>query len=446
MKNGFSCHQTSTGYFLCIAISLANTFSTHSYAEVHGQVNIQLQNDNRQNMAITYTQQQANITYFEKHSELRAAFAFSARQALDASNDSENRIQQLFIENAHLLSDNSKTRYAFGRLPRSDGLGFYYIDGFNLDLDFYNWTFSTYSGKPGRIDDFYTMTGDLVSGINVKTQINEIHLPYIDTFSARLGWQRYENTTTEDRIYWGIYSHSGISPADSSPRLLERTEITLNGTWLAESKQAEDLQAGIKTRWSTNLDINLNWESYQPDKTHLTFREQFYYVYSRGNQDTYITTVNYFPSEKYLFSIKQRNVEREFANNGYGTSFSYQYRQDNGNKWLFHIDKLALNHDSARSYYIELAFPFSATLQTGFAVAKQKQYKSLYGSNNATAIEAKIEKMLKSDLFFNLSSSYIFNSRLNNEYRTSLRLEYYFDDRLFKSLNRDGASSVEQKP
>lgn len=423
--------------FLLIGIILP----TISYAGVSGRLGIMLQNDNRQFVENKYLEQQGDFSFTNKQYALRSGLSFALRQSIDSphstsSEKNRNSLYQLFVEKEHTLSKSSKATFALGRIQRADGLGFYFMDGLNASVQIKNWELSAYAGKPGRIDNFRSISGKLISGIDIKTHQSGLDFSYIDTVQARLGWQRYKASSDnkEDRVYWSLRGN-GVKKQLNQP--LSSLDIYFKGTWMPDTGKVEDVFASINTHWYRKVNIRLSHDTYQPVSPYLTFREQFYSVYSRGYQKTLIGEFNYLLTKSQRISLRQRHTTREFGVDGYGSTIAYHLQHPAGTRWLFQYDQLDLNTDSATSYYIELNTSLTPTLRGRFAAAVQKQKKSLYGTNDAHAFEVDIEKMLRSDLFAKFISTYIFNSRLKDECRVGFRLDYYFDDRIMDVFSKN---------
>ncbi|VAX09028.1 hypothetical protein MNBD_GAMMA25-107 [hydrothermal vent metagenome] len=413
---------------------------TISYAGVSGRLGIMLQNDNRQYIENKYLEEQGDFIFTNKEYALRGGLSFSLRQSIEPSYSSsagknKNALYQLFIEKKQKLSPSSSANFALGRIQRVDGLGFYFIDGGNVDVQIKNWMISAYAGKPGRIDNFRSLSGKMISGMDVSTHQSGLDFSGIDALHARLGWQRYraDSGDKQDRINWSLH---GSKVKKQFKQLLSSLDIYFKGTWLPETDKAEDVIASINTHWYRKINIRLTHETYQPVSPYLTFREQFYAIYSRGYQKTLAGEFNYQLTKSRRISLRQRHTSREFGVDGYGYSVAYFLRQAAGAQWLFQYDRLDLNIDSTESYYLELNVSLNSRLRGRFGAAMQKQEKYLYGKNDARAFEMYFEKMLHTDLFVKLTSSYIFNSRLEDEYRIGFRLDYYFDDRITDIISK----------
>ncbi len=394
-----------------------------------------LRADNRHQTRNIYLEELGNLLYVNPEHSLRSEISFSLYQPIARHNilpysQAKNRLYKLVVEKKLALTGRNYAALTVGRIQRADSLGFYYLDGAKLQVQVNDWFISSYIGKPGRIEDFRGVSGELLSGLEINTRWSELGFAYINALQIKFGWQHYRQTgrSVQERINFALRSSSNESQRNEH-KLLSSLDVFIKGTWLPEIRQTEDVQAGINSRWYKNLNLRIWHETYRPQIPYLTFRERFYSVYSRGYQKTFVGEVNYMLTKSQLITFRRRQTRREFGGAGYGSSIGYRINQAAGVRWRFQYDYLNLNTESAESCYLEMNTPLSPSLRARFGVALQEQQKSLYGKNNASAFELNIEKMIRANLFAKLSSSYIFNSRMQNEYRLGFRLDYYFDGR-----------------
>ena len=408
-----------------------------THAEVSGRLGIMLYSDNRQYRDNTYLEQQGTINYSDREHAFRSALAFGLRQStaysdLPSSENNRNSLYQLFVEKTLALPEGSWMALALGRMQRADGLGFYYLDGMTMDIRTHGWELSAYGGKPGRIEDLRGIDGKSLIGLDVSAHQAVPESACIDSLYARLGWQRYEDRegNWENRINWAL---RGKGNRDNRKQaLLSFVDVSVNGTWLPQSGNTESLYAVLDSGWYDRLDIRLLHDTYQPDRPYVTFREKFYSIYTRGRQTTVSGEISYRLTDTQWLMFRRRQTDRESGDEGYGSSIGYRITPSPAVNWRFQYDWLDLNMDYAESYYLELNAPLAPTLRGRFGIAMQEQKKSLYGINRAAGFEIDLEKMMRADLFLRFSSTYIDNSRLQDEYRVSFHLDYYFDNRIMR--------------
>ncbi|HFD32585.1 MAG TPA: hypothetical protein ENJ28_07790 [Gammaproteobacteria bacterium] len=436
MKYGRSCRKISAGNIFSACLFVGALSPAINYADMSGRFGVVVRYDDRQYMRNTYLEEHGNLLYVNTARSLRSEVSYALYQPVSSHNRSpysegRGKLYKLVLEKKLVLTDENYATVTIGRIQRADDLGFYYLDGADLKVHIKNWLISTYIGKPGRIEDFRGISGKLISGLDINSRWRGLDIACFDSLQIKFGWQRYQQTSIDkqDRITLALRG-SGNQIQGKEYRLLSSLDTFIRASWFPDTGRTEDVQVGINSRWRNRVTLRLSYETYHPEKPYLTFRERFYSVYSRGYQKTLTGEFNYRLAKSQLITFRRRQTKKEFGDGGYGSSIGYRLNQIAGFKWRFQYDYLRLNTDSAESYYIELNTPLGPTVRAEFGAALQEQQKSLYGKNSARAFEINIEKMIHADLFVKFSSSYVSNSRLQDEYRIGVRLDYYFDNRI----------------
>ena len=134
--------------------------------------------------------------------------------------------------------------------------------------------------------------------------------------------------------------------------------------------------------------------------------------------------------ENIEWTVRGRTVDRESGANGYGGTAGVALHKYSGTDYAAQLDYLDLDEDNALSLYMQVDSSLSYKTRARLGTALQHQEKLLSGSNDSAGLELGLEHMLQPDLFFILSLSHIWNSRLNDEYIYGMHLSYRFDDRL----------------
>ncbi len=411
------------------------------HAEVSGRLSLRFHGDNRRVHDTVYAEQQGAIDYRDRKQGWRAALAFALRQS-DGSGDSGNILYQLFVEKEVPFSGLGRMAFGLGRMQRADGLGVYHLDGARMALHARGWDARAYAGKPGRIDDLRGIEGNSLAGIDVAAERPVPAIPGIDALYGRLGWQRYEDGEgdAQHRLDWALRGQRRRGTGTGGA--LSRLDVAMNGTWLPRDGAMESLHAVFDAGWHDDrLGFRLAHETYRPERPWITFREKFYSVYVRGRQTSLSGEIGYRPAETQWISLRRRRTDRETAGTGFGTTVGYRLDSPAGLRWRFQYDRLELAAKNAESWYLEAEAPLTPTARGRLGLAAQTQTKSLYGKNRARGLEVDLERMLRANLYLRLAATCIDNSRLADEYRLSLHLDYYFDHRPVRTFGGQGGGT-----
>ena len=413
-KNRFKVRTWS--FLLIMALSTTN----NSHSGLYGSIGARIQTDNLFTESEGFIEELVDVTYSDKPRGISSGLSFALRQG-DAN---EGNLYQLYLEKD--LGQNSS--FTLGRMQRADGLGFYILDGGSIAIGNENLLFSLYGGIPSRIDDYFSVEADALYGFDLQFMDfglqKLLQSPAFISVTGRIGWQHLVDDVNEDRLNWGLSSSGEISDS-----MFKGFGLVFNGTYIIDENYSEDLLISAYTDLKTKSRVQIDYEMYSPDEPYLTFRERFYSVYANGRQSALTGSLLFNSRENVEWIMRGRSVEREFGVTGYGGTAGVTVHKYSGNDYSAQLDYLDLGEDNALSLYMEIDSSLSYKTRVRLSTALQHQEKQLPGSNDTVGIELGLEHMFRSDLFFVLSLSHIWNSRLNDEYVYGMHLSYRFDDR-----------------
>jgi hypothetical protein len=357
---------------------------------------------------------------------------------------------QAFIEKTFIALG---TTFKAGRFQRSDNLGFYLLDG--IDIHYQTpenlFSFNLYGGKPLRLDHLKAETGDLMYGANIMLHITPRWegmkwLPLsVDLLDCRFGFQQINNQINIINL---VHKEEAIEINDSTRlsfginvegRILnffsEKFEIHLQGTYRFDKKFLEDLV--FKAQLDVNEDVRLrySYELYDPHRTsYPTFRERYYNYSNFGHQALFRTSADYKIFDALTISLGALHSNREFGDVGNGANAALKIKPWPEYTLTLATDYLTLGKESIYSLWFGLKHSLTSKMNLEFQGIFRQENKLLYGDNQVTGGEIKVDYMLQNNLILSLDMNYIRNSNFGNEHLGRFQVTYYFDNFKAKGL------------
>ncbi len=389
-------------------------------AGFYGRLESRVQAGNRLVDENGFIEEYADIRIIDQQRGIESGLSFALRQG----DDNEENLYQLYFEKQ---LDGLVKSYRIGRMERYDSLGIYTLDGALIKAKNDNVLLNLYAGQPSRVDDYSTIHGDALYGLDLH--LSEINISplfsvvYFDTAIARFGVQKInDEADDETRLNLGFTGDGKIHNSSSYD-----FAVGLNATYLMSEEYAEQVQLKIFSDITETDRVQFDYETFTLTEPALSFTQQFYSVYELGRQSAFTGSYYFKQNASTQWIAKARTVLREYGKRGYGLSLASQVHEYTGGEYQLQIDYLQLDQDEFISLYANSNYSFSPLVKSRFGAAVQSQYKWLTGSNQAVGVEANVERMLGSGLYFTCSMSSIWNTHLHDEYQFGLKLSYQFD-------------------
>ena len=410
-----------------------------AYGGVSGNLEMLTERDDRLFQNKSRNEQHLNLAYQDPELELRGALSLSLSQREDQN---ENSLSQLYLEK-HLNKRRSLLK--LGRMQRSDASGFYILDGLMLKQSNNTTGLTLYAGKPSRIDYFRSIEGKAIYGVDLRATLSRFDHYKVD---SNIGWQRLEPSNSLGRINIhsrGVYSQSAnsVTSRHETPPLFSPSAFAFSGSYLLEENHWESIQLSayrdIALQEETSMRFRAHYEIFTPNEEVITFKDRFYSLYARGYQSQFKAGFQVHSQHTPTYAISGYKVVNKWGDNGYGMSANFEYRGTKGWQCKTQVDRLMLPSEYMNSLYLETRKTLTSMLRGNLSVVLQQQHKRLTGDNQSKGLEARLERRVKfktlpNALWFAAEGYYIQNTRLNNETRLSLRLNYPFDSRSRGSL------------
>lgn len=359
----------------------------------------------------------------------RGGLDFVSRHS-DDDREFEGDIYQLYIQKEFKAF--SSTVKA-GRFQRADSLGYYALDGLNYqyhkkyDEGKSGLSLQFYGGVPRRLEDARSVSGDWLYGIeaqwNKKLSWKSGAIT-LDNVFFRGGFQQFSDEEVSTRL-----SISSSIQGRFPIKYLHSYELSILGTYETSTSTFEDFMANAMLDITEDIRVRTSYELYHPREPYITFREKFYSEYSFGRQDLLRISVNnqvtdYF---QYHFGFKRaRRSEGNFI--GYGGNVGFVWDYWRNLSLAAEIDYLELGEEKSENLYLSSEYTVNADFKAGLNIALANNKKKLYGNNQSTGVELNTQYRINNAVFLKLSGSYIWYSKIEDEYLTALQLSWYFDN------------------
>ena len=409
------------------ALMLLPISNAHSDWNWSGTLKAKVQADNRYTRYIDESQVFGEIWgSFEAfdNDSWRASLDFVTRQSGEYG--FEGDIYSLYVEKQ--IKDWNSTIKG-GRFQRSDSLGFYSLDGASLlyQMPEYGLSLNVYGGRPTRQEDVKSVSGDWLYGVELMSnqQVNwDNKILPIDTWLFRFGFQQFHNDSTSTRL-----SMANTILGEFQQSYLHAYELAFMATLETETGVFEEVYASLMLDVTEDSRVRASYSLYEPKSPYPTFKEQFYSDYYHGRQDLLRLSFDQALTETFSYHIGSKRAARKSEHDvGYGAEVGVRstYFRD----WDLSADFDMLEFGKSNSYnlYFGSEYSLSAKSLLNLNLAFSLDTSPLYGENKAAGTELKYRYKLFSDVFLDLSGTYIVNSRLNDEYRIGLQATWYFDN------------------
>lgn len=441
----------------------------------HGSLRTKVQVDNRYTRSPNaFAEAWGQFLYDRPTDDLHGGLDFLARTGTQPDGGAAAKLYQAFVDKGFA---DLNLRVKAGRFERTDNLGFYLLDGANLQYAPRDsqWVVDAYAGRPTRIDHARSVDGEFVGGFEGRVKL----LPglgeagdwmTLDRVDLRGGYQYFRNQYRRIRAARGaldanlqsgqvntgvLLGDSGVPGAtqgfanpfqDDKPsaevhRLYfagnasgklglwpkSGYDLGLLGTFRADKARFEDVLLTAQVDLTEQLRFRGSYEYYRPREPFLTFREKFYSAYALGEQTLFRARVHHSPIEGFTYYVGGMGATRQ-GRDGYGGDIGASYFFTPNFKLAGEFDYLGLGPEDAKSFYLSAAQNVNSQLQVKVNTALRFEQKLLYGDNRAIGAEAELFYMIKNNMVLNIAGSYIWNTRLPGEYLGAVQFIYYFDN------------------
>jgi hypothetical protein len=390
-------------------------------AGFYGRLDSRVQAGNRLIDENGFIEEYADFRFVDQQSGVESGVSFALRQG----DNNEENLYQLYFEKQ---LDGLVKSYRIGRMERYDSLGMYTLDGALIKAKNDNVLLNLYAGQPYRVDDYSAIHGDALYGFDLH--FSDLNIPalfsslYFDNTVSRFGLQQIKDKAEhETRLNLGFTGNGKIHNSGSYD-----FGIDLNATYLLNEEYAEQVQLKVYSDITEADRVQFDYETFTLTEPALSFTQQFYSVYALGRQSALTGSYYFNQNASTQWIAKARTVLREYGKRGYGLSLASQMHEYTGEEYQLQMDYLQLDQDEFISLYANSNHSFSSLVKSRFGAAIQSQHKWLTGTNQAVGVEANVERMLGSGLYFTFSMSSIWNTHLHDEYQFGLKLSYQFDE------------------
>lgn len=352
------------------------------------------------------------------------------RRHSDDDRGFEGDIYQLYIQKK-FKAYNSTVKA--GRFQRADSLGYYALDGVNYqyhkqyDHGKSGLSLQFYGGVPRRLEDARSVSGDWLYGMEAQWNKNlawESAAITLDSVFFRGGFQQFAEQDISTRLSFSS-SLAGRFPI----KYLHSYELSILGTYETNTTTFEDFLANAMLDLTENVRLRTSYELYHPREPYITFREKFYSQYSFGRQDLFRISVNNQVNDYFEYHFGFKRARRSRGNFiGYGGNAGFTWDYWRNFSLAAEIDYLELGEEKSENLYLSAEYTVNADLTTGLNIALANNKKRIYGNNQSTGVELNTQYRINNAVFLKFSGSYIWYSKIDDEYLTALQLSWYFDN------------------
>ena len=362
--------------------------SAYSAWNWNGRLKTKVQADNRYSRYTdetrTFGEIWGNVEVFDNKS-WRLALDFVSRESVETGFEAE--IFQLYVEKEFVSLDG---QIKIGRFQRADSLGFYSLDGADVQYKMPDkgLRFNFYAGRPIRQEDVRSVSGEWLYGFELHSfqMVNwQNSILPIDTWSTRIGFQQFHSQYTSTQLSVG-----NVLQGQFQHDYLYAYELSFMATLDAENGTFEELLSSVALDVTESSRIRLNYAIYEPKLFFPTFKERFYSSYYQGKQD--LLSLNFTQSINSTFSyhVGGKRAEREgkkYIGYGFDTGLKSDYFSD----WRLTADFDMLEFGESSSYNLYFSSQYSLSTQTlvTLNLAYSLDKSALYDENKAAGTELK---------------------------------------------------------
>lgn len=432
----------------------------------HGSLRSKVQVDNRYTWPAYFFGELWGQAYYDSAADDLHGTIDAVARTTEVDGGNYAKLYQGFVEKGFAEID---SRVRLGRFQRTDNLGFYLVDGGNYAYlpKEANWNLEVYAGRPSRIDHLRSVDGDFIGGFELYSHWQAgwnlgADWPTLDSIDARGGYQYFRNNLDLDaspyggfpvdrgvldpNTYLAAIGYANATPIANPNRIAGENrlgfastavgrlqpdskhayELGLLGTFRADVGRFDNVLANGRLDLSDWLRFRTSWEYYRPREPYLSFREKFYSAWAVGEQTLFLGRFDLMPSEGATAYVGGLYATRQ-GDSGSGATFGGSYRVAPPVAVLAEFDYLTLGPENAKSGYSSVIYTANSRLQLRFNGAVRYEEKLLYGDNRALGAEGQINYMLRNDIILEFAGSYIWNTRLKDEYLGAVQVIYFFE-------------------
>jgi len=364
--------------------------------------------------------------YESYEDNLQVGAEFNLRR--DRNNNREvNEILQLFMDKS-IPSRGLELRV--GRFERSDNLGYYLLDGLQLNkaAQVFDSELSLYVGTPHRIEDVHSIDGQALLGGSITSKfypemVFQTLGISIDRIEARGGGQALSNNGSSQWLNLGL-SLGG----DFLATCCDHYDINLLGSYNLGKSRFEELALDGNFVIDDGHRIRAMYEYYRPEENdNPSFKERFYSLYALGNQHLFRLSTNYRLNYKNRLRLEGIRTAREMGRNGIGFSVGLTSLLSPNLKGMMGGDVISFGHESLSSARLSVDYQHSSQLDLQLDSIFRIEGKLSRPDNRVFGLSIASTYMIRNDLILEMEMSSVFHSRLRNEYSFGVNLTYYLE-------------------
>ncbi len=346
--------------------------------------------------------------------KLSAAERFSA-----LSNDTHGKLVQAYFDKFFLPL---RGFLRLGRFHRTDLSGFYLLDGGAWSFTFKDLQGFLYGGKPHRIDDVRSVSGDYLFGFGgnynqpLTFRWGNFHLLRLDLGAE---FQQFRRQRTVQRLRSGIALKGrwGAIPMAFSLASIHRFDRSL----------LEDLDLTFIADPTKTLRLRVNYEFYHPRSPLVTFRERFTSRYAFGEQSLFRAELHHRPTPSWHYFMAGMRATKRDGRDGWGmqAGIGHRFPFDLFSEVVY--DTLRLGKGQARSLYVRSRYLVHSRFELDGGFAFRYEKKQFYSRNVMRGAFFEGRYFLGRSWTISCAFNYIANSKRRDDFVAEVRLIYYFD-------------------
>ena len=407
---------------IVLAFSYIGAVSAEDCCSVSGQLSTQFK----------YLNGSADDGLSQQH-YLDAVYALpnnSARGYLGMGFMDQNRKTEIQFKQAYFEKKSTIGEIRFGRLPVSDVLGFYSLDGLQYKRVLPHQSFEAKLGVPRKIEDFNSINVDQLLTLAWQyflpgSSANEsVGLQSLYRSTARFDLLHLRDSESKDKQ--SILGFTFIGRHNISPDL-SRSNAHFSGNINIDSGELYKAKAQVDFPCCRRGGLfRLQLSAFKPQKEILDFNQRFYQYYATGHQVHFEPSLYRRLKNRRSTRFAIRYVDRENSNAGFGANMSLSTRYVDGLREELRLDVLHLNNDTIATAYARRSSAVNALLRYRLGVALQKSVDG-HDENTILSAEYKVDYMPGSQTLVSMYMSSGFDRQKDNDYKLRIKVEWYFD-------------------
>ena len=364
-----------------------------------GQLETTLQADNQYSEDEAFIEQWGDVKYTSD--DIETALAFGLRTGIKG--------MEAQLHQAYIRKNWQPYTITAGRFERADLTGFYYLDGVVLQRKINKFNVTMYAGNNRRIEYFDSKSNNSLIGLDTQLLL-PASLSLLKKTSLKLGFQHLDKSV--NRLNFGLTDMGNIA-------MLKNIKLASEGSLYLEQHKIDHFlfHASSKMTWREHAGrIGTSYETYNPLKPLLTFRERFYCLYARGRQSGFGGYVFYNQ-----WKFEGRKLWRDFGDSGYAGAISLINKS-----WESRLDWINVGNERAINWFISSEKPLTSRWLGIFSGVLQCKSTELIEKNLATGLAVQLKHKFKRNIFVNFFAEYIWHTQMDNEYQIGVRLQKSF--------------------